>query len=354
MILTLCIITREEVNLNKLKKTVGTVTGNRSTLPSSNYKRLTRIFSDKSYYGLWIKLLVCGSSLLRLKSDHILMDGTCWKRGTRTYHYLTLCVLYKGVAVPIYFEDLERKGVSSVKQRIAFMSRAGKYYNLKGKTLLADREYIGRRFFKYLTNSGILFIIRLRTGEYMAEINQANGNRYSKMEKKVLRSKVLGKTVKKTFEMSGETYQVVMTKNLDGDSKEPIIYMISNLDEPAKVIANQYFLRWKIETCFKNMKNNGFSLEGINLKDPERARLMFAIVSFAYALSISEGLKDYEKVPEKEYKDGSVFKAESVFRYGLDKLGCLLEDLYSFTKYLFGMYEAIERQYFSPKSINVQ
>ncbi|MCB9303638.1 MAG: transposase [Lewinellaceae bacterium] len=49
-------------------------------------------------------------------------------------------------------------------------------YNLSGMTLLADREYVGKRWFKYLDKSGLYFVIRVKEGIYHDEIN-ANGGR---------------------------------------------------------------------------------------------------------------------------------------------------------------------------------
>lgn len=46
--LSLCILIKETVNLNKLKGTVGAVLGRRSTQANSNYKRLIRVFDRHS------------------------------------------------------------------------------------------------------------------------------------------------------------------------------------------------------------------------------------------------------------------------------------------------------------------
>lgn len=48
LILSLCLLIKETVNLNKLKGTVGAVLGRSSTQADSNYKRLLRIFDHHS------------------------------------------------------------------------------------------------------------------------------------------------------------------------------------------------------------------------------------------------------------------------------------------------------------------
>ncbi|GAB4487920.1 MAG: hypothetical protein OHK0019_03550 [Saprospiraceae bacterium] len=49
--------------------------------------------------------------------------------------------------------------------------------------------------------------------------------------------------------------------------------------------------RWKIECLFLRLKPNGYNLENLNLKDPNKNRLMLAIVTLAYNLAVREGWK---------------------------------------------------------------
>lgn len=143
MVLAMGILIKETVCLNKIKGSVGAITGKTTTQPLSHYKRLIRIFDAYSFSSLWLELLQLVFSLLRLKSDYLLLDGTSWQKGGRKIHYLTLCVVYQGVAIPIYWEDLQKKGTSNLKERKRVIRKAMMHYNLRDKTLLADREYIG-------------------------------------------------------------------------------------------------------------------------------------------------------------------------------------------------------------------
>jgi hypothetical protein len=72
------------------------------------------------------------------------MDGTSWKRNGMERHYLTLSIEYRCVAIPIYWVDLGKLGISSTKERKRMFKRVFKFFNLKGKVLLADREYVGK------------------------------------------------------------------------------------------------------------------------------------------------------------------------------------------------------------------
>lgn len=334
LILAQGILLKETVCLNKIKGVVGKITGKTSTQPDSHYKRLIRIFDDFSYGNLWIELLQFVFRLLRLKSDYLLLDGTSWEKGDRQFHYLTLCVVYQGVAIPIYWENLQKKGNSSIEERKQFFRKAMSYYNLKDKILLADREYIGEDWFCFLKENSINFVIRLRKKNYKEAVNAAEGKKYSAMEKKVLKSRIAGKALGKKILLQEQSFSFVVLKNPKPDAREPLIYLLSSLDEAPGKIAAYYPIRWQIETCFKHLRSNGFNLEEMNLDGEKRTRLMMAVVVFAYTLSICEGLKEYKKVPVKKYKNGLKTKAYSVFRLGLDKLTAFCYSMEAFMTYL--------------------
>ncbi len=248
MILAMGILIKETVCLNKIKGAVGAITGKTSTQPCSHYKRLIRIFDDHSFSSLWLELLQVAFSLLRLKSDYLLLDGTSWQRGSRKIHYLTLCVLYQGVAIPIYWEDLQKKGTSNLKERKRVIRKSMKYYNLKDKILLADREYIGEdwpapRWFCFLQDQQIDFVIRLRKKNYKEAVNAAEGKSYATLEKKALRSRKLGKALSKRITLQGQSFTFVVLKNPKADAEEPLIYLLSTLEEFPACIAARYPIR---------------------------------------------------------------------------------------------------------------
>jgi hypothetical protein len=154
------------------------------------------------------------------------------------------------------------------------------------------------------------------------------------LEKKALRSRKPGKALGKSITLQGEIFTFVVLKNPKADADEPLIYLLSTLEEAPAAIAARYPIRWKIETCFKHLKSNGFDLEEINLATSSRSKLMMAAVVFAYTLSIHEGLKEYKKVPIKNYATGLKTKSCSVFRNGLDKITAFCADLTTFYAYL--------------------
>lgn len=284
---------------------------------------------------MWLELLKYVFQILRLKSEHLIVDGTSWKRGNRWFHYMTLSVVYKGISIPIYWVDLAKHGHSNLSERTQLMTQTFKHFNLSGKTLLADREYIGKDWFKYLSDNNLGFIIRVRKTDYKSIVDEYEGMSHKAMIKKVLKSKIHQKAISKLIEIEGVVLQFVAIKNPKKDPKDPVIFLVTNLiEKSAKIIAKEYCIRTKIEQCFKHLKSNGFNLEQLNLRTKTRCRLLMAITIFTYVLSINEGLKTYNEVPLKFYSNGSIEKAVSIFRHGLDQLISKCKNLKEFFQYI--------------------
>lgn len=352
LLLVQCILLKETINLNRLKGSVNTILGKQNKA-SSNYKRLIRIFDDYSRTNLWIELLRFGFQILRLQTEYLIIDGTKWKRGEKWYHYQVLSLVYQGVAIPIYWENINKNGISSVEERIRLFDKAFKYFNLDGKTLLADREYIGIDWFKYLKGRSLDFTTRIKKDIYVDAINQAPGKSYQEMINKVLRSKLSDKAVGKMIELDGMKLHFVVIKNPKKDPKDPVILLLStHIDKCAKTVGLSYLGRYKIEHCFKHLKSNGFCLEQLNLRTPTRCRLLFAITVFAYVLSIQEGLKDYKKVRLNACKKRPE-KRTSVFRNGIDKLMAFCGNIRLFYQYLVDVFIAKIPVYVNASTINV-
>lgn len=351
LILSLSMLRVQTVCLNKLKGAVGQITGKEDTQPASHYQRLVRIFRKHAFSRLWLDLLRFVFSLLRLKSEYLVLDGTSWKRGSRWHHYLTLSVVYQKASIPIYWVNLQKHGISNIEERIDLMRRVLRTFDLSGKTLLADREYIGIEWFKFLLANDLDFIIRLKKNTYCQYIDAAEGKSVQQMIDKVKRSKVANKSMRKAFMMQGMSLYFVVCKNPDPNAKEELVFLITNKDQCAAQIAVKYGIRWSIEHCFKQLKSNGFDLEAINVKGKFKQQLLMAIVVFTYVLSILEGLKTYKKVDTKINSEGKEYKAVSLFRHGCDYLVSRTRSFERFIRYILRQFKHNQTKYLSPNSI---
>jgi hypothetical protein len=83
--------------------------------------------------GLWVGLLNASVSLLTKKSKCLIIDGTGWQWGGKTYHFLTVSILYQGESVPIFWLELGRLGISNQWQRKLLIRLALKLFDLRGK-----------------------------------------------------------------------------------------------------------------------------------------------------------------------------------------------------------------------------
>jgi hypothetical protein len=332
-LLTCMIPIARTVNLYKIKDYVGGVLDKGDRQPQSHYKRLIRFFQDwGARKDLLHDLMRHNLRFLRgLGFRTLVMDGTSWTIGESKVHYLVLSVLVESVAVPIYWVQLEKIGASSQEERKIMFEQAFSLFDLQGMTLLADREYIGKNWFNFLKKNKIHFVIRLRLGDYSEEVNMVKGKSHERMLSKC---GLKNKLVKKQIFLDGEAFTIVMMTNPKVGAEEPVMIFLTTLPDAVKA-AELYAKRWKIECLFKHLKTNGYNLEDLNLKDPQKNLLMLAIVTTAYILAIREGWRRRKKIPNKQYKDGSETPEVSIFREGLAILTAKCFRFIDFLQYIF-------------------
>jgi hypothetical protein len=340
------------VNLNKVKNSVPHVRATGLGSAHADYKLLTRYFDqgkvineqDRQQYeqlmeGLrtlcWLVLFQRRKNFGVRKLNHLLLDGTKWDCGNEPIHLMTLCVLVGDVAVPIWWEDLAKAGHSSQEERIDMLKEAMNRYNLKGMTLLADREYLGIKWFKFLDNSGLYFVIRVKEGVYHQEINASTGRSWQQLKSKAAQHPQ-GKKVSKRIKIDELELHYIVMQNPRPDADDELVFLLTNLNSPTQA-SRLYQWRWQIEVCFKHLKTNGVNLEAMNVEGKEKRHLMMAIAVFVYILAIAEGLiKEYRNgirwVLDK--KSGFRYRAVSVFLKGMDIVRRKALNLLQFTRYL--------------------
>ena len=92
-----------------------------------------------------------------------MLDRTQWSIGTREVNYLVLAVVTRRFRVPLLWTLLPGSGNSSTAARIALIERYLAHFPASTiGVLLADREFIGADWLKFLNDNNIPFAIRLR------------------------------------------------------------------------------------------------------------------------------------------------------------------------------------------------
>ena len=109
------IIISRSTNLSVMKDYLPQLLENEYTISCSHYKRLIRSggvplfnISDSAnsklidcILGMIYKTL--SESVRAAFRKYLILDGTQWKRGEKCVHLLTLCIVYHGIAIPIYW-----------------------------------------------------------------------------------------------------------------------------------------------------------------------------------------------------------------------------------------------------------
>ena len=258
------------------------------------------------------------------------LDRTNWKFGDKNINILVLAVVYQGVAFPVLFTMMNKRGNSSTAERIALMER---YINLFGRDtidcLLADREFVGEKWIAYLNTYNIRYHIRIKENFYV--IIPRNGH---KIKASVLFHQL--KLDQFTFHrrivyVNNQLCYISASKVLGRDGK-PELQVIISFNEPDE--ANSlYKQRWQIESAFKALKSSGFNIEDTHLTEMDRIEKLLSLVLIAFVWSYKIGvyLNSLKPIPIKKHGR----KAYSFFKSGLNNLAKVIHvnDLMTFRNY---------------------
>ena len=112
-------------------------------------------------------------------------------------------------------------------------------------------------------------------------------------------------------------YQFVATAHQAGaGSADPYVLLLTSRDWAKQKVMARYRLRWCTESLFRHLKSNGFDLEELGFSNPQKIRLLVAIVVVLYIICVAEGLKHVDRISQKTYAQGRVSGSASVFRVG--------------------------------------
>ena len=130
----------------------------------SAYRKLQRFFANCSICGVALaKLLV---KLLGIEGENwlLVLDRTNWAFGKLKINILVLAICHHGIAVPILYTMLNNQGGNSnSKDREDMLTKFIRIFGSKRmKGLIADREFIGDSWLKFLADQSINFYIRIR------------------------------------------------------------------------------------------------------------------------------------------------------------------------------------------------
>jgi hypothetical protein len=291
---------------------------NENALVESNLRRIQRFFAEFVVDGDMIAKLIF--SLLPAKAPyHLCMDRTNWKFGSTDINILMISIAYEGVAIPLIWKMLDKRGNSNSQERTELINR---YIHLFGKEsiycLLADREFIGDDWKHYLIHNGIKFYIRIRENMWIDIPAKGPKKAFWLFNSLPLNTAL---NYRKIVLIGKEWMYISGLKVINKENKIEFVIIASYVYD---INALKYYkIRWQIETMFKAFKSSGFNLEDTHLTDLDRISKMLSLICVAFIWAYVVGIYYHENVkPIRIKKHGR--KQYSFFKYGLLFLASIL------------------------------
>ena len=133
-----------------------------ATLTGSSLRRIQRFIAhyalDTDLIAKLIFSLLHGQDRLKLT-----IDRTNWRFGKTDINIFILGVVYQGVAFPLLFTMLDKRGNSNSQERLDIIEH---FVGLLAKQcieyLVADREFVGEKWIPHLNRELIRYHIRIR------------------------------------------------------------------------------------------------------------------------------------------------------------------------------------------------
>ena len=186
------------------------------------------------------------------------------------------------------------------------------------KALLADREFIGENWLKFLIKQEISFIIRIKKNAKIPngsglKVQAKNLFRFLKPGEKLV---IIG-----ARKMTGVDVFLSALRLDDGQ------LLIVATDQAGDQAIEHYGERWQIETMFSCFKERGFNLEDTHITHRQRIKRLLAVLAIAFCWAHRTGEWQHENVKPITIKK-HLRLAKSIFRVGLD---FIREALFSIT-----------------------
>jgi Transposase DDE domain len=277
----------------------------------SSLRRLQRFIATFTLDSDLIARLIF--SLLPIQGKvQLSLDRTNWKFGITDINILMLGVVYKGVAFPLLFTLLPKRGNSNTSERIMLIDRYIQLFSIETiECVVADREFVGESWLAYLNQNNIRYYIRIRN----------NFKVYIPSKNKEIKASWLFNNCQinefrfypNIVRVNGELCYISGSK-LNGND----FLVIVSFNEPVNA-CDFYKQRWQIEMCFKSMKSSGFDIEKTHLTDLDRIEKLTLLIMIAFVWCYKVGIHLNEKIKPIEIKKHGR-KAESIFKYGLKQV----------------------------------
>jgi hypothetical protein len=270
---TLCLIMIGMLNARTVNLTHLASQRPSRTLIASTYRRLQRFFQHVRLDPDWAVPLL--AAMLGTDRFILVLDRTNWKIGRREVNLLVLAAVTRRLRVPLVWVPLPHGGNSATADRMALIRRYLAHFAVSSiRILLADREFIGADWLKFLSDNNIPFAIRIRENLRVTDEAGHELTLYARL-RRARRTRTFQARLgtRDEADRSGAPLLTFAAKRLKGE------WLIVVTNQRARTALDAYKRRWAIECLFGDAKTRGLNLEDTRLTCPRKLELMMAIVA---------------------------------------------------------------------------
>lgn len=282
-----------------------------SAKPASNYRRIQRFFAEAKLPQRAVAALVL--HLLPIKDRLVIsIDRTEWHFGKTPINIFMASVVYDGTAFPLVWIILGKAGSTSGVEQRALLR---KLFLVTGpaqiRVVLADREFIGQAFMRYLTERGVGYGLRIRKDAHVGY--RGKSQRADELFQDLSVGQYRRLRARRT--LYGQSVWLYGLRLPDGARGEHRLLLVAGT---VRRLLRLYRLRWGIEVLFAGLKSRGFDFETTHLRIKQRLSTLVGVLAIAYSLTHATGRYLCQHRPIRLKRHGR--RARSVFRLGLDHL----------------------------------
>jgi hypothetical protein len=286
---------------------------------SSSLRRIQRFMASYVLDVDLISKLVF--ALLPHKPPYTLtMDRTNWQFGSTDINILAIGIVYQGVAFPLLFKLLPKRGNSNTQERIDIIDHFIQLFG-KGaiKQLVADREFVGEKWMEYLNREKIKYHIRIRENFFVNDPRTGKRIKASWLFSNIKPNQIT--VLNRIYYVNNQLCYLSASRTKDKNGV-PELQIVISFNYPKEAIES-YKERWQIESMFKAFKTSGFNIEQTHLSDINRLEKLFAIVIIAFVWAYKVGLFLHQNIKEiRMLKHGN--RAKSFVKHGLEYIATIL------------------------------
>lgn len=275
---------------------------------ASNETRIQDFFRQVPLDYTALALLLV-SLLPRQGKLRLCLDRTEWDFGRCQVNVLLVTVGCGDRHWPLCWELLDNQsGNSNAADRIGLLDFCLRVLGRHRVGLVVgDREFVGHRWFKYLKEKQISFVMRLPKHHVLTD---RSGRRHAVSDWN-LRPGQCRQLAE--CQVDGVWGAAQVTALAGGE------YLFLFGTAPLAFFSQFYRKRWTIEACFQNLKGRGFALRSTHLQCRDKLKKLIGLVSLTYAFCVSVGTRLHEKVQGIGRKKHG-YKKASFSRHGLNAI----------------------------------